>query len=109
MNDFAKALRKNQTPTESMLWHKLRDRQLLGLKFRRQRPITGYIVDFYCPEKQLIIEIDGEIHYVEDHPVRDKKRQMALEAQGLTMLRFTTQDILENMDGVLEAITLKCL
>jgi len=82
---IAKTLRKNQTDAERLLWQKLRDRQLEGMKFRRQRPIGKYIVDIVCIEKKIIIEADGSQHY---HSEDDKIRDEYLRDQGYTVLRF---------------------
>ena len=74
MKDFAQKLRKNQTRTEARLWARLRDRRLGGFKFRRQYPIGGYILDFYCPETHLAIELDGGGHAKDEQKEYDKKR-----------------------------------
>ena len=78
--DFARRLRRNQTDAERLLWFRLRDRRLAGLKFKRQVPIDRYVVDFLCAEGKLIVEIDGGQH--DQHRKRDDIRTAALEAMG---------------------------
>jgi very-short-patch-repair endonuclease len=97
-------LRKQLTPAETMLWQALRNRQLNGLKFRRQHPVGQFIVDFYCPEHQLIIELDGAIH---DRQIEyDTARTEQLQAFGYQVLRFQNEEILMNLPSVLEQILL---
>ena len=96
----ARRLRRNQTDAERVLWFRLRDRRLNGLKFKRQVPIAGYVADFCCDEARLIIEVDGGQHAVQD----ESKRTAALEALGYFVLRFWNNDVLQNTDGVLEEI-----
>jgi very-short-patch-repair endonuclease len=98
----ARALRRQGTLGEVLLWKKLQKRQLHNLRFLRQRPIETYIVDFFCPELQLVIEIDGVSHVEKE--VYDQKRQQHLEAQGLTVLRIQERDVRNNIDGVVELI-----
>ena len=102
-NKRARRLRSNATEAEKRLWSKLRDRQLAGHKFRRQVPIGPYVVDFFCPEQKLIIEIDGGQHAVE--AALDEKRTDWLESEGYRVVRFWNNDVLGNTDGVLDAIT----
>ena len=84
--------------TEACLWkYVLRARQLKSYQFRRQRPVLNYIADFMCKELMLIIEADGLSHQWEENIVKDKKRQIDLEAAGFTVLRFTDNDILTNI------------
>lgn len=93
-----KGLRNNSTPQEILLWLQLKNSQL-GLKFRRQHSIGGYIADFYCPSKKLVIEIDGSQHFknVEYDDIRSKY----LEGFGIKVIRFTNTEINTNMNGVL--------
>ena len=100
----ARTLRKKQTDTESFLWSKLRSRQLLGYKFRRQFPINQFIVDFYCLEKKVAIELDGSQHGSEDQYRYDKNRTNELEKHGIKVLRFWDNEIFNNTNGVLETI-----
>ncbi|MCC6612652.1 MAG: endonuclease domain-containing protein [Anaerolineae bacterium] len=94
--------RKRHTPTvaENTLWQKLRNRQLRGYKFRRQHVIDRFIVDFFCSEVALIVEVDGEIHqYTQEY---DALRQEFLEALGFRFVRITNQDVVERIESVLE-------
>jgi very-short-patch-repair endonuclease len=107
MNDLhkhitAKLLRKNFTDTERLLWKYLRAKQMEGCKFRRQEPMGSYIVDFVCPEKRLIIEVDGGQHSVEQE--RDSERDSWLEGHGYKVLRFWNNEVLTNTEGILEVI-----
>ncbi len=102
--DKSKDLRRNQTNVETILWHKLRNRQLNGLKFRRQIPIEGYIVDFVCFEKKLIIELDGGQHNEDAAKVYDEKRTSCLKQNGYMVLRFWNNEVLANIEGVLFVI-----
>ena len=102
--DFSKQLRTNQTPWEWKLWKRLRAGRYYGLKFKRQVLIDRYIVDFYCHEKKLIIEIDGGQHNQDNKRVSDLHRKQYLENNGYLLLRFWNSEIDENLDGVLEKI-----
>src|SRR5690606_4838289 len=93
-------LRNNPTDAEKALWKRLQHEQL-GLKFRRQHPIEPYIVDFYCPDKKLIIEVDGGQH---NENKRDDARTAYLESKGYRVIRFWNNEVLQNTDGVLETI-----
>jgi len=104
---LARALRKNPTEAESILWNRLRAKQVEGTKFRRQQPIEGFIVDFVSFEKRIIIELDGGQHATE--PKKDRVRDGILDEHGFRILRFWNNEIFENLDGVLEAIRLECL
>jgi very-short-patch-repair endonuclease len=95
-------LRKKQTPEESKIWSLLRNSQL-GVKFRRQVSIGEYIADFYCREKQLVIEIDGEYH--EDTLEYDKKREVYFSSCGIKTVRFKNAEINENIVEVKRSIT----
>ncbi len=97
-------LRKNQTDAERKLWSLLRNRQLAKVKFRRQFPIDRYIIDFYSPEYKLGIEADGGQHYSDEGKVEDKLRTGKLNKYGIQILRFSNLDILNNIEGVYEAI-----
>jgi very-short-patch-repair endonuclease len=89
---------------ERRIWNQLRARQVNGHKFRRQYSIGKYIIDFYCPEAKLALEIDGDSHFNEEQRLRDITRQQYIESKGIHFLRFTNTDILENLDGVLVRI-----
>ena len=99
----AKKLRNNVTPTEMILWGRLKER-FADIKFRRQHPISLYIVDFYCHSAKLVIEIDGSIHDLEEIKINDEIRQKDLETLGLKVIRFTTNEVLNNLETVLETI-----
>ncbi|MBL8005844.1 MAG: endonuclease domain-containing protein [Candidatus Kapabacteria bacterium] len=86
---FAKQLRKQQTSTEKKFWHFLRTKKYFGLKFKRQVVIEPYIVDFYCPSLDLIIEFDGDVHDTPQQIVYDKKRDEFLRSKGYTVIRVT--------------------
>ena len=101
---FARGLRTAQTDAETRLWLVLRDRRLVGHKFRRQHPIPPYIVDFYCDEARVVVELDGSQHVDSAY---DVERTAALEAKGWTVIRFWNSEVDENADGVAEAILLK--
>jgi very-short-patch-repair endonuclease len=97
-------LRKNMTKAEIFLWSKLKGKQLNGLKFRRQCGINNYVVDFYCPELKLAIEIDGGVHYYDSRAIFDKQRQRDIEDLGIKVLRYTNNDVIKNIEGVLNNI-----
>ncbi|MFZ6046614.1 endonuclease domain-containing protein [Pseudomonas sp. CR3202] len=100
---FARQLRATQTDAERLLWQHLRCRQLLGLKFRRQRPIGRYIVDFICFERMLVVELDGGQHLENS---ADQARDQWLSAKGFQVLRFWNHDVLQQTEAVLDAIRL---
>ena len=93
-------LRKDSTPQERILWARLRDSRL-GHKFRRQHGIGGYIADFYCAAKKLVIEIDGAQHYEPEEMEYDMHRTAFFQDQGRTVLRFSNAEINTNINGVL--------
>ncbi len=92
------------TPTETVPWEELRDRRLGGLKFRRQHAIRRFVVDFYCHELGLAVEVDGGIHDEPDQHARDVERQALLEELGVRFLRFSNQDIEDRLPAVLATI-----
>lgn len=97
-------LRKNMSITERILWSKLRARKLLGYKFKRQYSVGKFVLDFYCPQLKLAIEVDGDSHFINGADIYDKERQRIIEAYNITFLRFTNNDIYENLNGVIERI-----
>lgn len=101
---LAKDLRNNSTLGEVILWKKLKGKQFLGYDFHRQKPLLDYIVDFYCAELNLVIEIDGNYHNHEEVYVKDVKRQQDLEKHNLNFLRFTEKEIKQQLLNVLRAI-----
>jgi len=104
LKEKARILRKNSTLSEVLLWCEIKNRQILGYQFHRQVPMLDYIVDFYCHELLLVIEIDGDSHYHDDAPERDKIRQQRIESHGMSFLRFDDIDVKKNMAFVLNTI-----
>lgn len=105
-NNIAKCrtLRKNQTDAEKKLWQVLRNRQLAGVKFRRQVSFGKYILDFYAPEYSLGVEADGGQHYDDNGMKQDETRTSELSKAGVQILRFSNREILNNVAGVCEVI-----
>ena len=101
---IARRLRKRQTGSEARLWQALRNRQLDGLKFLRQHPVGSSVVDFYCHEKRLVVEVDGGIHKDRDVHERDQLRQELIEQHGLQVLRCSAADVEEDLEAVLNRI-----
>ena len=99
----AKELRNRLTDSEALLWNHIKGKQL-GVKFRRQHPISNYIADFYCHEIKLVIELDGSIHNLPEIASNDLERQRYLEEIGLTVLRFTNRELYHNLNQVLDKI-----
>ena len=97
----ARSLRRNRTEAEAQLWGMLRDRRLVGFKFRRQVPIGRYVVDFACFDALLVVELDGSQHF---ESVRDVRRDAELRARGFEVLRVWNNEIWDNRDGVLEGV-----
>ncbi|HWC94589.1 MAG TPA: DUF559 domain-containing protein [Pseudolabrys sp.] len=102
MRGHARALRQRSTEAEKLLWSRLRARQLDGVKFKRQIPLVGFIVDFVSLERKSIIEVDGGQHG--EWAEQDAERTAALEKCGYHVVRFWNNDVLNNIEGVLEAI-----
>ena len=100
-----RTLRRNATEAERQLWRRLRNRQL-GAKFRRQQPLGRYVLDFYCHEHALVIEVDGAHHYQDQQAEADRDRTAWLEAVGLRVLRFTNREVMTELDRVLEQVSL---
>ena len=101
LQPYANRLRKEMTKAEACLWkYVLRAGKMKGYPFRRQRPLLNYIADFMCKELMLIIEVDGSIHELEEVMNNDKVRQQALEEAGFTVLRFTNEEVLTNIQWV---------
>jgi very-short-patch-repair endonuclease len=100
----AKRLRANTTPHERTLWRALKDLPVDGTHFRRQAPIGPYVVDFFCPAKHLIIELDGGHHNDDENAKRDRERQLWLEREGYRVVRFWNSDIAGDLNAVLERI-----
>jgi very-short-patch-repair endonuclease len=100
----AHILRRNMTKAEAVLWKKLKDRKLIQTKFRRQHPINIFIVDYYCHEYKLVIEVDGDIHNDEIAHQYDLSRTEVLNEFGLKVIRFTNDQILYSIDSVIDEI-----
>ena len=99
---LAGQLRKNMTPAEIILWEIIRDKKISGYKFRNQHPVDRYILDFYCHEKKLAIEIDGKIH--DQGKDYDNYRDEYLKSAGIEVLRFSNDEIINNTDKIIEII-----
>ena len=97
-------LRNNMPPSEKIVWAKLRNQQIESCKFRRQYSIDRFVVDFYSSELRLAIEIDGNSHYQDGVPEYDRDRQVFLESKGTRILRFTNQEVYQDIDGVVDKI-----
>jgi len=104
LKKFSQQLRNSMTDAEQLLWSRLRMKQLDGLMFTRQKPLGEYIADFYCHQAKLIIEVDGSQHSSDDSIEYDRIRDDYLESMGLTVLRFTNSDVMDNIEGVVEVI-----
>lgn len=100
----AKAMRSGQTPAEQRPWYHLRAHRFLGLKFKRQKPMGPYIIDFICVERHLVVQVDGGQHC--EQVAYDRQRDQWLAAQGLLVLRFWNHDVLNRTESVLEQIRL---
>jgi adenine-specific DNA-methyltransferase len=105
---FAKSMRHSSTNAEQLMWQLLRAKRFMKLKFRRQHVIASYIVDFYCHEIGLVIELDGSQHGTDDAIEYDAERTKFLEALGLTVVRYWNQDVLGRTDVVLEDLWNVC-
>jgi very-short-patch-repair endonuclease len=102
MTNIARGLRQRQTQSEAILWEVLRDRQILGYKFRRQRPIGRFVVDFFCADAKLVLEIDGLIHNYQQ--AADIERQQMIEEQGMRFVRVTADQVKHDLLQVLAII-----
>jgi len=101
---LAKELRKLETVAEKLLWSQLNRNQLLGLQFRRQHPINRFIADFFCPKIKLVIEVDGSIHDIPEYQAHDIGRSEVLNDFGITVIRFTNEQILNEIDSTIKQI-----
>ncbi|MGA3014182.1 MAG: endonuclease domain-containing protein [Bacteroidales bacterium] len=100
----ARLLRNTSTPSENILWSRIRKKRLSGIIFRRQHPIGPFIVDFYCHEAKLVIEIDGDIHDSQENKEHDENRTFELEKLGLKVIRFKNEAITGNINEVLDIL-----
>lgn len=103
LKPLARKLRNESTLSEILLWKEIQNRKMLGYRFTRQKPIGNYIVDFYCSELKLVLEIDGDSH-IEESFEKDMKRQKWLESIGLTVLRFCDLEVKKDLNNVLMSI-----
>ena len=102
--EYRQILRRTPTPTENMLWRRLKGKQLDGLRFRQQHGYGPYVLDFYCPSLRLCIELDGNIHDEEQVRLKDEERTEFLLEQRIHVLRFRNEDVENDVEGVLERI-----
>jgi very-short-patch-repair endonuclease len=103
-------LRKADIPAEKKIWSCLRGRQIYGCKFRRQVSIGAFVVDFYCAAVKLVVELDGESHYLSEEARKaDERRQTFIESLGIRVLRFTNPQVHDELDAVIEAIGIEVL
>ena len=103
---FAEVLRKNMTEAEKIVWERLCKNQL-GVRIRRQHPIYKYIADYYCHELKLVIEIDGGIHLSKENREYDINRDITLNEFGIQIIRFTNEEVINNIDKIIEEIKKK--
>jgi len=103
--EYAKALRRRSTEAEQKLWELLRNKQLKGKKFRRQHAIANYIVDFYCHECKIAIELDGNFHMEAEAKEYDNSRTTLLNEIGVTVLRFWNEEVINDASSVLQKIS----
>jgi len=99
-----RALRQSETIAEKNMWSQLRNRQFLGLKFRRQYSVDKYIIDFYCPEYKIAIELDGSIHNLDEVKQKDAIRQKHIEKYGIKFIRITNEEYLSNSNKTFQKI-----
>jgi len=104
LKHLASKLRKRMTLSEILLWNNIKNKKLLGYDFDRQKPIGKYIVDFYCKDLKLAIEIDGNSHSGEDKCIYDAKRETDIRNLNIDVIRFDDLEVKKNMSGVLEAL-----
>jgi very-short-patch-repair endonuclease len=102
--DNRRRLRNTMPDAEVILWSRLKGRQLLGCKFRRQYSVGAFVIDFNSPEIRLAIELDGDSHYREGAPEYDQKRSLFIERFGIRVVRVLNSDVYDNLDGILEMI-----
>lgn len=101
---YARNLRNGSTRSEIELWKELRAREFYGYKFIRQKPLLDFIADFYCYDLNLVIELDGYTHEFKETQVKDQRKDEALQEAGLTVLRFTDEEVFDDMSNVLAVI-----
>jgi very-short-patch-repair endonuclease len=104
MKPFRRALKKRLTPAEASLWSLLKNKQAFGLKFRRQTSIENFVVDFYCAETRMIIELDGEPHFTQEQADKDLKRDRRLTELGYKVFRYENQIVFDHPDFIFDDI-----
>ncbi len=104
----ARAMRKSLTPPEARLWVRLRSLRAEGFHFRRQAPLRGYILDFVCFDRRLIVEVDGASHGEDDRARKDRVRDAVLAREGFLTLRFTNAAVRDDVEGVMETVLMHC-
>ena len=97
-------LRKSMTPAKKVLWERLRKRQVKGFRFRRQHPLKDFIVDFFCYDAMLVIEVDGAVHFETSQKERDEQRTIILKRLGIKEIRFTNEEVINHIDQVIKSI-----
>ena len=105
---FSREMRREPTEAETLMWQRLRGRRLNGWRFRRQHPYERFILDFYCAEAKLVVEIDGAIHLTKKQQIYDRERTIWLEVSGFNLIRFTNAQVLDQTELVLSRIDGKC-
>ncbi len=104
LKELARKLRNDSTKSEIKLWLELKGKQVYGYDFHRQKPLLNYIVDFYCYELELVIELDGYSHQFEETVIKDELKEAGLRTHGLTILRFDDVEVMNDMPNVLRTI-----
>jgi very-short-patch-repair endonuclease len=104
IKNTVRTLRKNMTDSELKLWSRIRRKQIFGLQFYRQRPIGNYIVDFYCPQAQVVLEVDGSQHMYKLAGRQGEYRESYLKQQGIKVLRFDNLQVLKQLDAVVDKV-----
>ncbi len=107
--ELRRRLRYRSTKPELLIWQKIRNRQLNNSKFRRQHSIGPFVVDFYCPEKSLVLEIDGDSHATKRGREIDVERTAYIESQGYKIIRYHNKDVLENLEGIFDDLLNKLI
>jgi len=97
-------LRNEMTAAESVLWSRLRKKQLAGMTFHRQKPLLGYVVDFYCAKVSLVVELDGQQHFEKEQRLYDEQRSRELQSLGIRVVRFSNRQVMEELEQVVEQI-----
>jgi len=104
LKSISRELRNNTTAAEKILWSKLRGKQVMGIQFYRQKPLAGFIADFYCAAARLVIELDGSQHLEPQQQAADSARTESLEAMHLKVLRFDNRQVMTEIDGVMAVV-----